>query len=923
MAYTTQHPNASSRPVSGGYGAAPKSPATDTAAAIACAADHAYFCGLLVTLHSLCTHAAPGAPLRLHVFDTGLTQGDREVLKAFPTRFPGRDIRVLPHAADVSAYKDFPAWRGNHTAYVRLALQDLLPEEDFVVYTDVDTLWLRDVTALWALRSDRHLLWAVPDGSGLRHYGSGDIRAADFADLGETVSPDDYFCSGLLLMNLRRLRTERFTACCAKTLRRFGRALAFPDQDLYNLLCPPPKTCLLDPMWGEFSSAYGLRGTKAPRVIHYASSAPWKHRPTAAGMLWWDWLADRVGFEALGQEGERFRRLCANVRDAFRKESGTGFLTRAFRSHMWWKRLSERDPNVRATGDYAFPRRLRKALGRAWGLALPEALLRPFGKGITLEPECDLAHAGTCVAPLDVGWGSVSDSPLRQVRMGRWARVGKAVAFIGPESNGVVRIGHGADVGDGARLTYGVTLGEGAHVAPGATVTEDVPPYAVVSGSPARVTGTRAEPEVWHALSALRWWDYDLSPLGGRALLASPAAALKTLRVAIREGHPRRLVPEVVSEDLLVPYRRGRRHWLSLRRKGSVICLLGQWLMAMPPPRRRWGKAVAQPPASPPEIASEPTSAPSPTPRISVSFCISDNFAQHLAVLATSLLERTPGRPFVFHVLAKALSDETRRRLLRMEADWDGRCRFVLHAVDRSRFDAFPLPLEHITQEMYYRYLLPEMLPEERRTLYLDVDVLALGDLSPLWDLDLGDCLLAGVPDGKKDTPEWREYKRRLGLGDHAIYVNSGVLLMDLEGLRRFGFGAKCMEATGRLHDRIAWPDQDVINLTAKGRILPLPRRWNCMDPRTLPRGERPILRHFASFSSKPWCCLWKNHTWPSYLRFLLRTPYRDHAPAFVLAHLKGFFWFRYVKKGVERTLVCGILVRKRRISATGKGGRP
>ncbi len=869
------------------------------AVAVACASDHAYFCGLMVTLHSLCAAAAPAAALRLHVFDAGLEAEDLAALERLPARFPGREIRVLTHALDASAYGDFPAWRGSHVAYARLALQDLLPEEDFVVYTDTDTLWLRDVAELWARRSDRHLLWAVPDGSGLRHYSSGTVRAAELARHGGTVRPEGYFCSGLLMMNLRRLRAEGFSARCAEALRRFGATLAFPDQDLCNLLCPPPETCLLDPMWGEFSVAYGLRGIGTPRVIHYANAAPWRHRPTAAGMLWWEWLTDRVGFEALGREAGDFRRQYAEMRHAFRHERRVGPLARCLRSHVWWKRLSERMPELRSEGDFAFPERLRGLLGRAWGLGLPERLLRPNGAGIALEPGCDLSGAGTCAAPLEVGCGSVSASPLRRVLMGRWAKVGAGVSCFGPEDAAPVRIGHGTEVGDGAALAYGVTLGEGARVEPGARVTEDVAPYAIVAGNPARTVGARAAPEVAEALATLRWWAYDLAPLGGRKLLAEPFRALGELRSALARGDLRTLAPEAVTEDLLVPYRAGRRHWVSLRRGRRVLCLFGRWLAASPLPLRRWAKAGEE-------------------GRISVSFCVSDDYAQHLAVVAASLLERTPGRAFVFHVLAKALSGETRRRLSRMEADWDGRCRFVFHAVDRSRFDAFPLPLEHITQEMYYRYLLPEMLPGERRTLYLDVDLLALDDLSPLWDLDFGDALLAGVPDAKKDTPDWRDYRRRLGLREDAVYVNSGVLLMNLEGLRAFGFGAKCMEATGRLHDRIAWPDQDVINLTAQGRILPLPDRWNCTSPRALPKGERPAIRHFASFSSKPWCCLWKNRTWPAYLRFLLKTPYRDRAGAFVLAHLRGFFWFRYVKKGIERTLVCGVPVRKRRVAPEG-----
>lgn len=301
-------------------------------------------------------------------------------------------------------------------------------------------------------------------------------------------------------------------------------------------------------------------------------------------------------------------------------------------------------------------------------------------------------------------------------------------------------------------------------------------------------------------------------------------------------------------------------------------------------------------------------------PRLSISFCISDNYAQHLAVVVASMLANTPACDFRFHVLYSALREETVARLKAWAEASQGRFEFVFHQVDRRHFDAFPLPLEHITQEMYYRYLLPELLTDEARTIYIDVDVLALGDLLPLWQWDLGDCPLAGTTDLKEDTPEFRAYKQRLGMRPDAKYFLSGMLVMNLETLRREGFGRKCMENTAKHFDHIAWPDQDVINLTMEGRILELPMRFNCVDPKYLPKGEQMVVRHFANFSSKPWCCLWKNRTWPGYVRYLRQTPYRDQTWRFLWAHLLGFFYFRYTKKGYERVLICGILIYKRKV---------
>lgn len=300
--------------------------------------------------------------------------------------------------------------------------------------------------------------------------------------------------------------------------------------------------------------------------------------------------------------------------------------------------------------------------------------------------------------------------------------------------------------------------------------------------------------------------------------------------------------------------------------------------------------------------------------RISISFCISDNYVQHMAVVVASILAHNPGARFVFHVVHRFISEANCRQLKAWEEQSAGRFSFVLHQVDARRFDAFPLPLEHITQEMYYRYLLPELLADEKRTLYMDVDVLVLGDITPLWELDLRGNAVAATEDIKEHTPEFKTYLQRLGMSPDAPYFYSGMLVMDLVVLRAMDFGARCMRNTAEHIHHIAWPDQDVINLTLEGQILPLPLRFNCTAPKLLPRGERVVIRHFANFSSKPWCCLWKNRTWLAYTKYLLKTPWRKNVLAFILAHVRGFFWFTYTKKGITRTLCCGVLIRKRKI---------
>jgi acetyltransferase-like isoleucine patch superfamily enzyme len=78
-------------------------------------------------------------------------------------------------------------------------------------------------------------------------------------------------------------------------------------------------------------------------------------------------------------------------------------------------------------------------------------------------------------------------------------------------SKGDVLIGHDVWVGQNAAILSGVTVGHGAVVAAFSVVTKDVPPYAIVAGSPARIIRYRFSPDQIAALLGIAWWDWPES----------------------------------------------------------------------------------------------------------------------------------------------------------------------------------------------------------------------------------------------------------------------------------------------------------------------------------------------------------------------------------------------------------------------------
>jgi acetyltransferase-like isoleucine patch superfamily enzyme len=86
-----------------------------------------------------------------------------------------------------------------------------------------------------------------------------------------------------------------------------------------------------------------------------------------------------------------------------------------------------------------------------------------------------------------------------------------------PGSGGVLSVGHDVWIGFGAQVVGDVTIGHGAVIGAGAVVTKDVPPYAVVSGNPARVVRHRIDPSLVPQMLAIAWWEWPESLVMERA----------------------------------------------------------------------------------------------------------------------------------------------------------------------------------------------------------------------------------------------------------------------------------------------------------------------------------------------------------------------------------------------------------------------
>ena len=250
-------------------------------------------------------------------------------------------------------------------------------------------------------------------------------------------------------------------------------------------------------------------------------------------------------------------------------------------------------------------------------------------------------------------------------------------------------------------------------------------------------------------------------------------------------------------------------------------------------------------------------------------------------MIATSLAAHAPaGRRIRYIILLDGEIDAVAERL----ASFDHGGVSVEVRPTENPLARFPL-LNGLPPAALLRLMLPELLPEFERVLYIDGDVLVRDDISLLFDMDIGDSLVAmardlpvllmkhwGVFEAGRFRGTMQDYfSDILGLdpseGPQA-YANSGVILMKLDGLRGFGLVQKAEDMLERLRTELIYGDQCVINAILAGRICMLDMRWNLMAAcfsyayarradaasrtRCAQAARTPGIIHFTG-SRKPW----------------------------------------------------------------------
>lgn len=223
---------------------------------------------------------------------------------------------------------------------------------------------------------------------------------------------------------------------------------------------------------------------------------------------------------------------------------------------------------------------------------------------------------------------------------------------------------------------------------------------------------------------------------------------------------------------------------------------------------------------------------------IEVAYAVHDysgEYTSYLWVSMKSLLEHTKEKVNIHILCDRTLSNKNRKVLRALCEEYDQKIDFREISLDR-RIDVIQLLRSGYNEGILFRLYLPELFPFLPKMIYLDSYLLFRTDIKELWDIDVLDVALAGRWDppvkgyrmlGEKESEKMMPFWENC---EWSFYINSGVLILNLDRMRRCGNLVD--KAVSFFHKYgMAYPDQDVLNAVFAGQIKLIPYQYNIKEP--------------------------------------------------------------------------------------------
>ncbi|MGB5941997.1 MAG: glycosyltransferase family 8 protein [Leeuwenhoekiella sp.] len=238
---------------------------------------------------------------------------------------------------------------------------------------------------------------------------------------------------------------------------------------------------------------------------------------------------------------------------------------------------------------------------------------------------------------------------------------------------------------------------------------------------------------------------------------------------------------------------------------------------------------------------------------LSIFYVVDENYVIPFTVSLTSLLENNKKEldtVYVIHDIEQ--SDKFNKSIDYFKNNYEIEVRFI--KVDASRFEKVHVS-EHISKASYYRFLLPDLLPEHVEDgLYIDCDTVVTSSLEGLRTLgfEKNDEKETYALRAVQDIHQRKEIIRlenTLNITT-SIYFNAGILLINIKKWRKINVARDLMDLALSYGNRLTFHDQDVLNIYFRDTVGKLDMTFNGNS--WVKYQEIPCIIHYIGID-KPW----------------------------------------------------------------------
>ncbi|MBR5709993.1 MAG: glycosyltransferase family 8 protein [Thermoguttaceae bacterium] len=260
---------------------------------------------------------------------------------------------------------------------------------------------------------------------------------------------------------------------------------------------------------------------------------------------------------------------------------------------------------------------------------------------------------------------------------------------------------------------------------------------------------------------------------------------------------------------------------------------------------------------------------------IKIAFSSNEKFARHLAAFIASILSNSlDNESFDFYILDGGITEQSQEKIRSLNSIKD----FNVHFLKTDFEQLKDCPNNVIfTKNAYSRLLLDLVLPDVDRILYLDCDMIATRSLGALWESDLKGKSLGVVHDFSIDLDRFDNVLTvfLLELTFKDIF-NSGLLLMNLDKIRKEKTFRKTLEWVANHPSMLQWADQNPLNVVFHNDFVFLDGMWNgSAQKKDHLNGEpMPAIIHYLK-RVKPWHLEYDGLYEEQYEKYLSMTPWK------------------------------------------------